>query len=637
MNSKKPIVEIELEDESSNLLSSEVKPTSHKRSISVGNPRDIPNLEQSNEQPQDGRGWLTKNANAVIGAIQKRISADSDSITPLVEIMKSKEFTEVKFPTATFIKQQNQVSSSPSLNVNENLASKLGPRYFNNKRKKAKHRILCKSTSNNKILNSGSITEESNGSISSVVDKEEARNLFLLRRYFMIRLAESLFVFGAPTFRIEHILKRTASELEITATFATLPSLLIMSFADPITLTTETIALPMSAGCDLDKLITVCRLCFKLGKCENTIEQGSCVLENLLSKPSRYKQWHTTVAAVITSMLIAPLSFNGSWGDMFASGVTSTLSQFLLYFATRKEYLRYIVDPFSAMVVGFVAVPFKRLFSEAICYPTIVLAGIMGQLPGLMLCTALVELTTGHMISGTTRLMTGLVRSLLLAFGLSVGYKIWGWFLDPVTHVVDKAFFTCDVSYSVSNSGYWIPLYIFLLPVMAFSLSVTLRAAPSQYLIMVITCTTAFWGGIILRSYHASSDFTSIVVSFLVGLISNLYSRFTSLPGIGPLLSGIILLVPGSMGVRSSLALIAKEDFGNGSNFAFQVILTSISLSLGILTARIVPPVDSFLHSKSPWSLAHDLYTKTSHLRKLIRVNIPTQNFTQHFSANKSS
>lgn len=75
--------------------------------------------------------------------------------------------------------------------------------------------------------------------------------------------------------------------------------------------------------------------------------------------------------------------------------------------------------------------------------------------------------------------------------------------------------------------------------------------------------------------------------AFLVGLISNAYSRLSNDIAIAPILSGILMLVPGSMGVRSSL-LILGNNIGSGTNVAFQMISIAMSITVGLFSSSLV-------------------------------------------------
>ncbi|KAJ1518127.1 hypothetical protein HMI54_002434 [Coelomomyces lativittatus] len=182
------------------------------------------------------------------------------------------------------------------------------------------------------------------------------------------------------------------------------------------------------------------------------------------------------------------LSFHGTWMDMLVAGTLAAILQLVNFCLSKLDSMEFLIEPVGAFIVSFAAVAFKLTFQDMICYQTIALSGVLDQLPGLTLCTSMVELTSGHIISGTARLMSGLVRALLLAFGLSIGYKTWLLFLPQSNN-----FFTCYPELAVANSSYWIPIFISLLPCMAVSLTLSLRPHKSQFPIMLLTSCLAFW------------------------------------------------------------------------------------------------------------------------------------------------
>ncbi|KAJ1518128.1 hypothetical protein HMI54_002435 [Coelomomyces lativittatus] len=121
----------------------------------------------------------------------------------------------------------------------------------------------------------------------------------------------------------------------------------------------------------------------------------------------------------------------------------------------------------------------------------------------------------------------------------------------------------------------------------------------------------------------------------MVGITSNIYSRFTKNPAIAPILSGVILLVPGSLGVRSSLALIDSSSFGNGSNFAFQVILTALSLSIGILASHVVSPIEAkvTLQSQPLRNEKFNWMKKVFKIDELLKLHHPNKSPRSRLSA----
>lgn len=88
--------------------------------------------------------------------------------------------------------------------------------------------------------------------------------------------------------------------------------------------------------------------------------------------------------------------------------------------------------------------------------------------------------------------------------------------------------------------------------------------------------------------------------AFLVGLVSNTYSRVTNDIAIAPILSGILLLVPGSMGVRSSL-LILGNNIGSGTSVAFQMISIAMSITVVIALYFVIHSKGLFVSSLIVW------------------------------------
>jgi len=74
--------------------------------------------------------------------------------------------------------------------------------------------------------------------------------------------------------------------------------------------------------------------------------------------------------------------------------------------------------------------------------------------------------------------------------------------------------------------------------------------------------------------------------SFAVGLMSNLYGRVTGNPSIEMAFMSILMLVPGSLGVRSVLASSSDTTF----EFLVQMMSVAVSIVTGLLAANLFLP-----------------------------------------------
>lgn len=160
----------------------------------------------------------------------------------------------------------------------------------------------------------------------------------LTRQSFILKLAKALMVFGAPSHRIESQLAATALVLEIDAQFVHFPSIVVASFGDPDTRTSETHFIKAAGGdLDLGKLHQVHQIYKSVVHDEMDAAEGTRLIHALLHSDRVYKLWHRMIMAFLSCGLIAPMSFGGSFLDAIAAGVLGTMLSFLqLHVATRS-------------------------------------------------------------------------------------------------------------------------------------------------------------------------------------------------------------------------------------------------------------------------------------------------------------
>ena len=85
------------------------------------------------------------------------------------------------------------------------------------------------------------------------------------------------------------------------------------------------------------------------------------------------------------------------------------------------------------------------------------------------------------------------------------------------------------------------------------------------------------------------SEFAPFLGALAVGCASNSYARWIDRPASVPLIPGILLLVPGSVGYRSLTAFLENQAV-QGIELAFTTTLVAASLVGGLLVANVVVP-----------------------------------------------
>ena len=158
-------------------------------------------------------------------------------------------------------------------------------------------------------------------------------------------------------------------------------------------------------------------------------------------------------------------------------------------------------------------------------------------LPGAMLAFGLVELTYGDMMSGSSRLSTGIVQLVLLAFGLTAGALLVGYRPDNLL----------DGSREVA-----VPLWKSAAGVIVFGMGVFIHySAPRRSLLwMLLVLLVAFaaqWIAALFVGPEISGFFGMLAATPLGNLIEN---RLRGPPSMVTFLPSFWLLVPGAHRAR---------------------------------------------------------------------------------------
>jgi uncharacterized membrane protein YjjB (DUF3815 family) len=202
------------------------------------------------------------------------------------------------------------------------------------------------------------------------------------------------------------------------------------------------------------------------------------------------------------------------------------------------------------------------------------LAGLIVLLPGLLLTTAITELATRHLASGTLRMSSAFMTLLGIVFGVALGTRLGTMIFGAPLNAVP------------ASLPAWAPIVAIVLA--AASSVVILRADPSDALWIV----AAGLLGVLAGRFGAArlgQELGMFVAAFGVAMASVAYERLRSRPAPVVLVPGILLLVPGSIGYLSMSSLMERNTVA-GIDTAFTMVLTAVSLVAGLLIASIVAP-----------------------------------------------
>jgi uncharacterized membrane protein YjjB (DUF3815 family) len=237
-----------------------------------------------------------------------------------------------------------------------------------------------------------------------------------------------------------------------------------------------------------------------------------------------------------------------------------------------------IFEPLSAFVASAAAALLAAMGAElSVLLAT--LAGVIILIPGLTITTAMTELSTRHLASGTARLMGAMVMLMGITFGIAFGNKAVGLALGTPPMIDPVA----------------LPAWTLLVALMIapFAFAVLLKAEKRDMLWILAAGVLAYTGATV-GARLLGPELGAFGGALLTGIGSQWYSRITNRPSQITLVPGLLLLVPGSIGLRS-LTSMMDQDVLLGVDGIFRMALIAVSLVSGILIARIVSPTRALL------------------------------------------
>ncbi|KAJ3112608.1 hypothetical protein HDU96_004384 [Phlyctochytrium bullatum] len=374
-----------------------------------------------------------------------------------------------------------------------------------------------------------------------------------IKRDFLIKLARTFAMYGAPSHRLEYHLSLVSKTLEVEADYIVFPGMIMVSFGVEGS-RSNTHMIKTTQGFNMGKLAQVNALCLTLTHGLLNIYDAIDLLEAV--KADKDYPWYIILATFpVTSFTLCILGFGGNWVDSCIAAVLGTLVGILCLLSERYSSVTYLLEFFASLGTAFIARTLQWAFGlHGICfnYIAIVLSAIAILLPGLSLTISIIELSTRNMVSGTVRLFSALFTAMLLGFGMTIGGALVFWSSLSVNSISAS----CEPPQS--------PLWGFLLfwP-MSIAVNIFFQANIHQWPIMTASAALGWITSIALNlapHFKGNSSAVTAISSLVIGLVSNIHSRFTHDVAVAPVLSGILLQVPGSLGVRSSLSFFVSSD-----------------------------------------------------------------------------
>jgi uncharacterized membrane protein YjjP (DUF1212 family) len=384
---------------------------------------------------------------------------------------------------------------------------------------------------------------------------------------FMFRLGRAYLASGEQTALVELYLRRIASiHGRRQARIVAFPTALFLTVQDG-TGERVTLAEAPTQTLRLDQIAEVYTLGEAAQRGEVMPREGLEQLTKILRKAARFGSTGIVVGHTILTVGLV-LVLMPAFRNVVAGAVLGAIVGALKLFNRDRPVLAAPLAVVAAALVAvlvFLAVKWGLPVNAQYA----LVPPLVTFLPGAMLTFGMVELAYGDMVSGSSRLSTGVVQLVLLVFGLMAGAALVGYspesLVDPIPEVTD-------------SGKLWVPW----LGVLVFGIGIYFHfsAPPNSFWWMLLVLVLAFAAQQLAASLlreEISGFFGTLVATPLGYLIQK---RFRGPPCMVTFLPSFWLLVPGALGLIRMKQLLGDPAQRGG---LLTVAFALASIALGTL------------------------------------------------------
>lgn len=371
----------------------------------------------------------------------------------------------------------------------------------------------------------------------------------LSRQRYLIRLCRALMKYGAPTHRLEEYMHMTARVLEIDGQFLYIPGCMIISFDDASTHTTEVKVVRSSQGIDLGKLADVHEIYKEVIHDVIGVEEAIRRLEETMKKPSKFHILFLIFAHGCASASVGPFAFNARPVDMPVAFLLGCLLGVLQLILSPKSSLYSNVFEISAAVLtSFLARAFGSIRFQGeplFCFSALAQSSIALILPGYTVLCASLELQSRSIVSGSVRMVYGIIYSLFLGFGITIGTAVYG-LLDAQASTA----YTCPASPIKDEYLQRFPFVLIFTACLAIVNRAKWKQIPMMMVISLAGYVVSYFSS---KRFYSNTQVSNALGAFVIGIMGNCYSRIRHGLAAAAMLPAIWVLVPSGLAASGSL------------------------------------------------------------------------------------
>lgn len=292
-------------------------------------------------------------------------------------------------------------------------------------------------------------------------------------------------------------------------------------------------------------------------------------LNNIQTQKELYPAWMMVLFFAISTGSAACV-FGGKFPEIAASFVIGLgigfMFALLAYFPRMSKVIVILAAIWSVMI----ATIFQAFFAD-FQKEIATICGLIILIPGFSFTVSITEMVNNHFISGLSRFTAAFITFAMIAIGVIVGTKLMTQLTIPTT------------ASTVLPFPFWIKGIALLFVPLGFV--ILFKAKLKDFLWIALACWISYFSYTISSSFLEPA-FAVFLSSFILGLASNSFGKWTQRNESLLLVPGMILLVPGSLGFMSITNLI-QSNITQGIETSLLMLGTSLALVFGLLFANL--------------------------------------------------